>query len=321
MTREASQRHWVGTSLTWMLAGTLCATPASAQDARAGSTRQSRQPDPILEVGVYRPNQSPYRVWPLWEVSLLVAGGLATGVPRFIVDTGGGGDGPSCGLSCDPHDVNAFDRPLAGQASQTAGDVSDYLMYSFIPLPFVLDLVDVAVSDPHDGWSGYGVDSLVLLEAMAVSLYVNSAVSLLTHRPRPYVYNDSTDDDFRQRREASMSFYSGHTSVVFAAATAYSRLFMLRHPQSGLVLPVWILTHCIASTIGVVRVGSGSHFPSDVIVGAATGVGFGLLIPWLHELPAGEQGPSTDPDRVGVRLQPRVSDSSIGLVGSVDWSL
>ena len=78
----------------------------------------------------------------------------------------------------------------------------------------------------------------------------------------------------------------------------------------ALVWPVWIATESIATTIGVVRVASGSHFPSDVLVGAAAGVGFGLLVPWLHERP----------EQTTVQVHPLLSPDAAGLVGSFTWS-
>ena len=279
-----------------------------AQTAYA-SDGQNPSPDghPAAEEEYYRPNQSPYEVMPELEIPLLVGGALVTSVPRLMVSESAG---PWCGLDCDPDDVNAFDRLTIDMASQLYGDISDYVMYAYVPMPYLFDLIDVAVSDPHDGWIGYGKDFLVILETMAVTLYVNGLVAMIVRRPRPYVYNDDVDDDFRLDGEASMSFYSGHTSVVFALATAYGMLFMKRHPDSALIAPVWIFGYAMASTVGVFRVLSGSHFPTDVIVGAATGAGLGLLIPWLHELPEKENA------ETGFSIRPVFAGTSAGIAGS-----
>jgi len=255
----------------------------------------------------YRPNQSPYRVMPELEVPLIFIAAAVTTVPRMMVSEQGG---PWCGLDCDSDDINALDRLTVNQASQAWGDVSDYVMFSFMPLPYIFDLIDVAASDPHDGWRGYGSDFLVLLETMTASLCVNSLVAMVVRRPRPYVYNDDVDDDFRLKGEATMSFYSGHTSVVFALATAYSRLFMLRHPESPLIVPVWLFTYASAAMVGVARVVSGSHFITDSVIGAATGIGLGLLIPWLHELP---EEPSSG--RANVHVRPYFAGVSAGVIG------
>jgi membrane-associated phospholipid phosphatase len=38
----------------------------------------------------------------------------------------------------------------------------------------------------------------------------------------------------------------------------------------------------IASSVGVERVASGHHFPTDVAVAAVVGTGIGIGVPWLH---------------------------------------
>ncbi len=291
---------------------------ASNEDGHAPTSEEtvSKSQAPAKESSAeerfYRPNQSPYRVKPALELTLIVIGGVAINVPRLMVNEN---RGPWCGLECDVKDVNALDRKTMTSGSQTAADVSDYLMFGFLPLTFVFDAIDVGVSKPLDGWRGFGADALVLLETMGVTLYVNGLVAMIVRRPRPYVYRESESDDFRQEGEAAMSFYSGHTSIVFAAATAYSRLFMLRHPDSKLIAPVWIFTHGIAATVGALRLVSGAHFLTDVIVGAVSGVGFGLVIPWLHELPDKED-PSSHPQQARIHMRPFFSGNSAGLFGS-----
>lgn len=66
-------------------------------------------------------------------------------------------------------------------------------------------------------------------------------------------------------------------------ATAYSRLFMKRHPDSPLVIPMWIGTYSLAGTTAVLRSVAGDHFWTDIIAGAVLGIGMGLLVPWMHE--------------------------------------
>jgi membrane-associated phospholipid phosphatase len=260
----------------------------------------------------YRPNQSPYKVWPAVEIPVAIGSAVVFGVPRLFVDEL---VSPWCGLDCDPDKVNALDRLVIGHGNQTAADASDYLFWSAMGLPFAFDLIDVAVSKPHDGWRGYGADFLVLWETLSITMYVNTMVSFMVRRPRPYVYNDSNSDEMRLSGEAAMSFYSGHAAVSFACATAYSRLFMKRHPQSPLVAPVWVFTYGLAASVGTLRVVGGAHFPTDVIVGSVAGVGLGLLIPWLHELPV-DQRQAPRRKRSSLRLRPYFAGTSIGLMGA-----
>lgn len=259
----------------------------------------------------YRPNQSPYRVRAGVEIPLVVA---TFGVAGLSVLAQAEGSGPWCGLDCDPQDINPLDRLTVGLASQTAGDVSDVLLYSSLSLPLVFETIDVATSRPHDGWRGFGTDILVLFETMGVSFWLNTLVSQASRRPRPFVYNDSVDDELRLKGTSALSFYSGHASTAFAAATAYSRLFMLRHPNSPLVAPMWIFTYAIATGVAAMRVVYGAHFITDVVVGAAVGVAVGLFIPWLHELP-GDKKLSAKMRRSGIRMRPYFAGGSAGFVG------
>ena len=65
-------------------------------------------------------------------------------------------------------------------------------------------------------------------------------------------------------------------------ATAYSYLFMQRHPGSKLIVPVWVLSEGMAAATAYLRVAAGKHFYTDVLTGAIVGSAIGLLIPYLH---------------------------------------
>jgi membrane-associated phospholipid phosphatase len=197
-------------------------------------------------------------------------------------------EGPACGLQCDPATVNALDRPATGNDSRAASRASHYLLASSILTPYLIGAADVLASDPEDGWSGYGKDSFVLFETLSVNLLFNQLVKYTVRRPRPYAYNPDHDPAHRTGVEASLSFYSGHTSTAFAAATCGSYLFTLRHPDSLWTIPVWLGTHALAGATGILRVQAGKHFWTDVLVGAVAGSAFGLLIPWLHKSSSGE---------------------------------
>ena len=101
-------------------------------------------------------------------------------------------------------------------------------------------------------------------------------------RPRPYAYGPAYEPDQDHGNNASLSFFSGHTSLAFSMATSYSYLFSKRHPDSPLVIPVWIGTHALAATTAGLRVGAGKHFWSDIVVGAAVGSLIGYMVPYLH---------------------------------------
>ena len=65
--------------------------------------------------------------------------------------------------------------------------------------------------------------------------------------------------------ENSASFPSGHTAAAFSLATSLS----ITHPKWYVIAPsaVW------ACSVGFARINQGVHYPSDVITGAAIGIG------------------------------------------------
>lgn len=194
--------------------------------------------------------------------------------------------GPQCGGgSCDPQRINPLDRLSIGSHSQAARTASDVLLGANLGLPFVLDFFDVLGNHPRDGWRGYGKDVLVLAEVFAVNASLNALVKYAVRRSRPLVYDPDPEAFTAEERadpDAALSFYSGHSSFSFSMATAYSYLFMRRHPGSPLVIPVWVISESLAATTAALRVVAGKHFITDVLTGAAVGTSIGLLIPYLH---------------------------------------
>lgn len=192
---------------------------------------------------------------------------------------------PSCGLVCDSQTVNGLDRVSIGWNSKPARTASDLFLGINLALPIVLDLIDVAASRPPDALRGYLQDLLILSEVFVVTSGLTSVFKYAVRRPRPFLYDSDMDafpSEARQDVDASLSFFSGHSSSAFAMATAGSYLFMLRHPQSKWVIPVWIVSEALAATTASLRVVAGKHFITDVLVGAAVGSAVGVLIPYLH---------------------------------------
>ena len=87
-------------------------------------------------------------------------------------------------------------------------------------------------------------------------------------------------------------------------ATAYSRIYMMRHPDSPWIVPLWVGTYSVAVMTGVLRTYSGDHFWTDVIAGAITGVGLGLVVPWMHTVELEPATPASKLSSVHVRVAP-----------------
>lgn len=237
---------------------------------------------------------SPLAAKPLLDIPLTLGlGAVLLGVELVAPQL----PGPGCGPVCDVTTLNALDRPVVGWHSSSARAVSNVLIGVNIALPLVLDLIDVAVTRPPHAVGGYLQDALILTEVFVVNAAVNTAFKYAVRRPRPFMFEPAPGPgvdpsvaplDERQGVDAGLSFYSQHSSTAFSLATAYSYLFMLRHPGSRLILPMWLVSEGLAAATAALRVAAGMHFFTDVLVGAVAGSAIGLLIPFAHRrsLPA-----------------------------------
>jgi hypothetical protein len=185
-------------------------------------------------------NHSPFRIHVPLDLGISVGAMMIGALPRLFVNQT---LRPWCGGSCNPADVNAFDRSVIGYHSAIALQVADAGFFVSMTLPFAAEAIDVLATHPSDGILGGAKDWLVMGETLSITLAANNVMSFIIRRPRPRAYDPSLTPAERASPNNALSFYSGHTAVSFAMATAYSRIFMERHPRSPLVAPVWMGGH------------------------------------------------------------------------------
>lgn len=203
----------------------------------------------------------------------------------------------------------SLDRNVVGNGSSGARSWSDRLLYASVALPHLLNALDVLISQQHNRIATIGVESMVLLETAAVTNLVTVMAKTLVGRPRPFMFDPNTTFEQKSKHSSFESFPSGHTSVAFSMATAYSYLFMKKHPSSPMVIPLWIGSHLAAAGVGLLRVEAGRHFWTDVVAGAALGSAIGFAIPYLHL-----QDGKDDSRGIGnVRIFPSVSSEGFGI--------
>lgn len=128
-------------------------------------------------------------------------------------------------------------------------------------------------------------DEPLLKEAVFIGTSVIEAVGLtygLKHtfnRERPYIAHPDLIH-LVGPVENTPSFPSGHTAAAFSLATSLS----IAYPKWYIIAPssVW------ACGVGLARINQGVHYPSDVLVGAAIGMGCAFLNvyvnKWLNQL-------------------------------------
>ena len=108
--------------------------------------------------------------------------------------------------------------------------------------------------------------------SMILSNIISFVIFLLWQRPRPFVTYADINPIVSQ--VTINSFPSAHTYMSFAIAIT---IILYGHKKLG---PALLL---IAILTAISRVGSGVHYPSDVIAGTLIGIFSGVLTYWFME--------------------------------------
>jgi membrane-associated phospholipid phosphatase len=153
--------------------------------------------------------------------------------------------------------------------------ISDYGVYGLLTLP-ILSVIGNA--NDTNTWLTYGI---MYTEAFLLTFGTKDLLKNAIIRYRPYMYEggipDGREDDYYK------SFPSGSTALAFLSATFLSTTFSEEYPDSKWRLPIIIGSYTLATGIASMRIVSGSHFLSDVLVGATIGSLYGWIIPFLHK--------------------------------------
>jgi membrane-associated phospholipid phosphatase len=203
------------------------------------------------------------------------------------------------------------------ESAQWARDTSDLLLSVNLAFPFLIDSLIVSY------WYRRSPEvatqtAWISLEAMAVATFLQGTTSALMQRERPYGRDcgktipgelpDCTDDAARYR-----SFFSGHTSMSFAAAavtcTHHVRLDLFGGAADAATCGAALGS---ATAVALLRVAARKHYLSDVAVGAAVGLASGFGVPEL--LHYGGSGNAGEGSETGVSwgLYPMVNGVSVG---------
>ena len=181
---------------------------------------------------------------------------------------------PHC--PCAAADVPSFDRVALHWQSAAADTASTITEVLALLAPIAMDLVDVGLSQ------AFLEDMVVYGEVLSISETLTAAAKYSFQRPRPYVYA-TTSTAVLHSPASYTSFLSGHASITFGALTTLAMTESFRH---GPTLWPWLVVAVLGTSVAVERVLAGQHFPSDVLAGAALGVGTGALVPLFHLRPA-----------------------------------
>lgn len=277
-------------------------SPARLGVAAAVLLLASHLAHPIPGWAQQQPTPSPFAVNLKVEIPVLISGiALTWAADVFVRELAP----PHCD-PCDPADVNGLDRGVIGNNSSGARIASDVLMYS-IP---ALAVGSAFLSLPKSGWRGVVEDIVIIGEAAVLAGTVRQVVAMASGRPRPFMYVEGLRPEARSSPNAGSSFFSGHVSVPYAAATAAAYVYSTRHTSLTAKWLPWVLAALVPAPLPFLRVASGDHFWTDVLAGVAVGVTSGLLVPYLHDRSSERQGSS------GVKVSLTASPGGLGVVGS-----
>jgi undecaprenyl-diphosphatase len=116
------------------------------------------------------------------------------------------------------------------------------------------------------GWAAVGT--------LAINTAITQGLKYGINRTRPYIsYPNLIHTDVI---ENDPSFPSGHTSTAFATAANLSIQF---NNKWYVAVPAYAW----ATSVGYSRLYLGKHYPSDVLAGAAIGIGAAYLNNWLQQ--------------------------------------
>ncbi len=167
-----------------------------------------------------------------------------------------------------------------------ARQASDYLMFSSLAYPYVADSFFNAGIYRRSPQTAAQL-ALVATEVYAVTLMGQTVVKVTVGRERPLAREcgRSLDADTGQcaSKNRYQSFFSGHTSMTFAAAgvTCMNHAYVPLHGGGAAEAVPCASLLLAASATGALRIMGDKHFFTDVVAGAGWGLGVGLTLPWL----------------------------------------
>jgi len=185
----------------------------------------------------------------------------------------------------DRQNVPLFDRWACQNFSPKADKISDIFLGVCAASPLLM------YASSNLGRDQRWTYALMYLETGILTYSITEITKCLVGRIRPFLYNSEVSwQDKVSSSNARKSFFSGHTSISFASTVFLAYTYSAFYPESRWRPVVWGAGLSAATLVGVLRILSGKHFPTDVLVGALVGSFIGFVIPKLHKIdPLGTQ--------------------------------
>lgn len=177
--------------------------------------------------------------------------------------------------SLSKNDINPIDRITSGFYSKDQSMISDVLVGTSIISPLLLMFDENIRRDARTIGTMY-------FETIFLASFTPSFGKGGAKRIRPYLYGNKAPLSEKLNNDARRSFFSGHATWAFATSIFFANVYSDYYPSSKYKNYIWYGSIVLASSVSILRVTSGAHFISDIIVGAAVGSAIGFVIPYLH---------------------------------------
>lgn len=230
----------------------------------------------ILSAGLCpaQSSTSPYRLSPAVDVPLGVVG-VSTLTTSFVLHKRKPLLTEADIAALNTGDILRFDRGATQYWNTRAAHWSDALMFTAIGMPATLLAGEPSRKD-------FGRASLIYAEAFLLNAGLTALTKNLVKRKRPYVYNPNAPLDKKLERDATSSFFSGHTSTTACMSFLFANMYTDYYPDGRLKPLVWFGAAVLPLATGILRYRAGKHFWTDIIVGYVVGASVGSLVPALH---------------------------------------
>lgn len=236
-------------------------------------------------------NEKTFNLSPALDIPL-ATGALALCGTTFALDKFTDFNKPELkNTSFEKSGINAFDRIFVNPYSKTLDATGTVLSAALCVSPALLAFA------PKNQWLEAGT---MYAETMLFAWGFKELAKLCINRSRPYMYFDERPQEEIEKGDWAASFFSGHTTLAFAAATYTSYVFGKLMPNSALKIPVIAGAYTLATTVAVTRIAGGCHFTTDVLAGALVGSACGFLVPFIHSKIA----PQKKNEKVGIAVNP-----------------
>lgn len=178
-------------------------------------------------------------------------------------------------MSLNTSAIPRFDRDATKYWNKDIAMVSDGLALSSALLPSYFYFR--RATRPHSREI-----ALVSYQSLLFSQALANACKL-SLRNRPYLYNPNIATGDKTKPNASMSFFSAHTTTVSSICFSFALAYQTYMPEARGRTAVWVGAITLPALEGYMRVRAGRHFPSDVIAGYIIGAGSSYLMHVLHK--------------------------------------